>query len=99
MDKETKKEFENLARMVADGFQHSESKMTGQFQEVTDQFQEVKVNLKEVDNRLNNLDARMGRMEADLNEIRGNIVYRHEFEDLESRVKYLKTKLGIESGK
>ncbi len=49
--------------------------------------------------RMDHLDARMGRMEADLNEIRSNIVYRHEFEDLMARVKYLETKLGIESGK
>lgn len=39
------------------------------------------------------------KKEGDLNEIRGNIVYRHEFEDLEARVKYVESKLGIESGK
>jgi hypothetical protein len=48
---------------------------------------------------MDHLDARMGRMEADLHEIKGNIVYKYEFEDLAARVKYLETKLGIESGK
>jgi len=38
---------------------------------------------------MDHLDARMGRMEADLHEIKGNIVYKYEFEDLAARVKYL----------
>ncbi|MDP3778543.1 MAG: hypothetical protein Q8R30_00665 [bacterium] len=50
------------------------------------------------DQRIDHLDARMGRMEADLNEIRSHIVYRHEFEDLMGRVKYIEKKLNIESG-
>jgi len=55
--------------------------------------------MKRIDDRMDHLDARMGRMEADLHEIKGNIVYKYEFEDLAARVKYLETKLGIESGK
>ena len=38
-------------------------------------------------------------MEADLHELKGNGVYKYEFEDLEVRVKYLESKLSIESGK
>ena len=37
-------------------------------------------------------------MEADIHELRGEIVYRHEFEDALARIKYLEKKLGIESG-
>jgi hypothetical protein len=52
----------------------------------------------EMNGRLDHLDARVGRMEADIHELRGEIVYRHEFEDALSRIKYLEKKLGIESG-
>jgi chromosome segregation ATPase len=51
-----------------------------------------------IDSRLDHLDARVGRMEADMHELRGEIVYRHEFEDALARIKYLEKKLGIESG-
>jgi hypothetical protein len=47
---------------------------------------------------MDHMDARMGRMEADFHEIKSNIVYRHEFEDIMARVKYLEQKMGIESG-
>ena len=52
----------------------------------------------EMNERLDHLDARVGRMEADIHELRGEIVYRHEFEDALARIKYLEKKLGIESG-
>ena len=52
----------------------------------------------EMNERLDHLDARVGRMEADIHELRGEIVYGHEFEDALSRIKYLEKKLGIESG-
>lgn len=48
--------------------------------------------------RFDHLDARVGRIEADIHELRGEIVYRHEFEDALGRIKYLEKKLGIESG-
>ena len=69
------------------------------FEGVDEQFAGVKNDIKRIDDRMDHLDARMGRMEADLHEIKGNIVYKYEFEDLAARVKYLETKLGIESGK
>lgn len=52
----------------------------------------------EVNTHFDHLDARVGRIEADIHELRGEIVYRHEFEDVLGRVKYLEKKLGIESG-
>lgn len=48
--------------------------------------------------RLDHLDARVGRIEADIGELRDEVVYRHEFEDMLGRVKYLEKKLGIKSG-
>ena len=52
----------------------------------------------EMVNRLDYLDARVGRIEADIHELRGEVVYRHEFEDVLGRIKYMEKKLGIESG-
>jgi predicted DNA-binding protein len=60
-----------------------------------DELQELRTEMNE---RLDHLDARVGRMEADIHELRGEIVYRHEFEDALARIKYLEKKLGIESG-
>jgi uncharacterized protein YdcH (DUF465 family) len=59
---------------------------------------EMNERFEKVDARLDHLDARVGRMEANRQELRGEIVYRHEFEDALSRIKYLEKKLGIESG-
>ena len=56
------------------------------------------VRMDSLETHMDHMDARMGRMEADLNEIRSHIVYRHEFEDLMGRVKYIEKKLNIESG-
>lgn len=77
--------IEDLAGMVKGGFDEVGNKVDTGFQKV--------------DDKVDHLDARMGRIEADLGQIRGEIVYKFQFEDLESRVKYLETKLGIESGK
>lgn len=53
---------------------------------------------QEMNTRLDHLDARVGRIEADIHELRDEVVYRHEFEDVLGRVRYLEKKLGIESG-
>lgn len=95
MDKEIKKEFEGLAGMVKRGFDEVDKR----FEQVDRRFEQVDKRFDHLEGRMDHTDARMGRMEADLSEIRGNIVYRHEFEDLLARVKYVETKLGIESGK
>ena len=59
---------------------------------------EVTVRIDKIDTRIDNLDARVARIQADVSELRGEIVYRHEFEDVLGRVKYLERKMGIESG-
>ena len=100
---------EELARMIAKGFENTTDDIKkldqrmGGFDQRMDGFEQRMGGFEQrmggFEQRMDHLDARMGRMEADLNEIRSNIVYRHEFEDLMARVKYLETKLGIESGK
>ncbi len=67
-------------------------------EDIQELHEEMNERFEKVDARLNHLDARVGRMEADIHELRGEIVYRHEFEDALSRIKYLEKKLGIESG-
>ena len=59
---------------------------------------EMNAQFRGVNDHLEHLDARVGRIEADIHELRGEVVYRHEFEDVLGRVKYLERKLGIESG-
>lgn len=87
---------EELDQMIAKGFEQTALKVdTASKSDI----KRIDDRIDQVDKRLDNLDARMGRMEADLTEIRGNIVYKHEFEDLMARVKYIETKMGIESGK
>ena len=85
---------EELARMIARGFEETASK-----KDIVQLREELKGDIQQLDSRMDHLDARMGRMEADLHEVKENIVYKYEFEDLEGRVKYLESKLGIESGK
>ena len=60
--------------------------------------EDIKELREEMNERLDDLDARVGRIEADIRELRGEIVYRHEFEDALARITYLEKKLGIESG-
>jgi tetrahydromethanopterin S-methyltransferase subunit G len=93
--------IEDLAGMIARGFEETAKKadMDARFDKVEERLDHVELRLDRVEGRLDHMDARMGRVEADLAEIRGNLVYRHEFEDLMARVKYVETKLGIESGK
>src|SRR3989338_8122398 len=74
---------EELARMIAKGFENTATKD----------------DIKRLDGRMDHMDARLGRIEADVAEIRGNLVYKDEFEDLMARVKYLEIKAGIDSGK
>ncbi|MDO8523487.1 MAG: hypothetical protein Q7S12_04405 [bacterium] len=95
MPKETTND--ELARMIAKGFEETASKVD--LMAVKTDINSLKSSIQHIDGRLDHLDARMGRMEADLDELKGGIVYKFEFEDLMSRVKYLETKLGVESGK
>jgi chromosome segregation ATPase len=85
--------IEDLAAMINT---HMASKED--IKEVKEDIQGINTRLDGIDARLDNLDARVGRIEADIHELRGEIVYRHEFEDALARITYLEKKLGIESG-
>ena len=66
--------------------------------EMNERFEKVDERFEKMDEHFDHLDARVGRIEADIHELRGEIVYRHEFEDALGRIKYVEKKLGIESG-
>ncbi|MBU2265792.1 MAG: hypothetical protein KJ977_02010 [Candidatus Omnitrophica bacterium] len=106
MDKETKKEFENLAVMVKKGFDETNNsigdlrdEMEERFEQVDKRFEQVDKRFEQVDRHFVNVNARLDTIERDIAEIRRHFVYRDEFEDLMGRVKYLEQKLGIDSGK
>ncbi len=88
------KAFDKLGQMIGEGFAQNDKR----FGAIEKRLDGIDSRLERVDSRLDNLDARVGRIEADIHELRGEIVYRHEFEDALSRIKYLEKKLGIESG-
>lgn len=60
--------------------------------------EDLQVFREESNVRFDHLDARAGRIEADIHELQEGVVYRHEFEDVLGRIKYIERKLGIESG-
>lgn len=78
--------IDDLARMVAKGFEQTATK------------EDLKSFAKKGD--LDNLEAKLAsKMEAGFSDIKDNLIPKLDFEDLEGRVKYVETKLGIESGK
>lgn len=81
-------------KRVEDRLTGVEGRLTG----VEGRLTGVESQLTGVEGRLDTLDARVGRIEADIHELRGEIVYRHEFQDALDRIKYLEKKAGIESG-
>ena len=90
---------EDLAGMINKGFTAMGGQISDLRQDMDSRFERVETRLDGVETRLDHVDARLGRIEADVKELRGEIVYRHEFEDVLGRVKYLEKKMGIESGK
>lgn len=68
------------------------------FHAVDKRFDAVDKRFDRIEERVDIMDARLGRIEADLGGLREEIVYRHEFDDVLGRVKYIERKLGIESG-
>ena len=73
-------------------------KVDERFEKIDERFEKVDERFEKIDQHFDHLDARVGRIEADIHELRGEIVYRHEFEDALGRIKYMERKLGIESG-
>ena len=79
---------DELAAMINSGF----NAVDKHFDIVDKRFDALEVNAREVDSQL----SRIGR---EVSEIHRHLVYRDEFDDLMDRVKYVESKLGIESGK
>ncbi len=75
--------------MINNGFENQMKHLDERFGKIDERFDKVDERFDRVDERLDNLDARVGRIEADIHELRGEIVYRHEFEDALGRIKYL----------
>lgn len=88
--------IEDLAGMVKRGFDMTATKedIVG----VNTRLDRLDTRVDHLDTRVDHIDARLGRIEADIHDLRDEIVYRHEFEDVLDRVKYLEKKLGIDSG-
>jgi len=102
MERETKKEFQNLGRMVKKGFDHVDKRFQGidnRFEQARKDREKISQEMKDGFDRVNDefahVNARFDTLEKDIK----SFVTRDEFEDLTSRVKYLETKLGVESGK
>lgn len=90
-----------LAQMIAEGF-HAVDK---RFDAVEGRLGTVEGRLGAVEGRLGVLaekfdimDMRLGRIQSDVNDLREEVIYRHEFDDVRDRVKYVERKLAIESG-
>ena len=101
---EEKMTLDKLAQMMAKGFENTASKediigVNTRVDSIENKADGIETKIDILAKKLDHTDARIARIEADMKEIRGNIVYKHEFEDLTARVKYIESKLGIESGK
>lgn len=113
MPKETTND--ELAAMIKRGFDDTASKadflsVKAAVKNLDGKVTGLDENVASLDTRLTSLErttkdgfrevgARLDTIERDISDIRKHFVYRDEFEDLMARVKYLETKLSIESGK
>ena len=80
MDKDIKKEFQNLARMVKKGFDHVDSR-----------FNKVDKKFNTINNRLDILEQGQEDIKLRLD----NVAYRFELKDLEKRLEKIELKLGL----
>ena len=102
-------EVENLARIVARGFEAVDKRfeqIDKRFEAVDKRFEAVDKRFEAADKRfeliaasLMNINARLDVIEGDVSYIRRNFVSRDEFEDALARISLLERKVGIKSGK
>lgn len=92
---------EELARMIAKGFGETASKtdLAAVKADVVRLESRFEGELKHIKGEVQHINATLSVVATDIADIRKHFVYRNEFEDLMARVKYLETKLGVESGK
>ena len=81
MDKETKKEFQNLARMVKKGFDHVDSR-----------FNKVDKKFDTMNNRLDILEQGQEDIKLRLD----NVAHRFELQELQKRLERVELKLGLQ---
>ncbi len=94
--------IDDLAIMINKGFEATASdinELKDDVNHLKGDVNQLKGTMNKFEEKLDYTDARIARIESDISEMKGNIVYKYEFEDLAARVKYLETKFGIESGK
>jgi len=102
IDKKIDDKIDNLAQITARGFEQVDKRfeqVDKRFEQVDKRFEQVDKRFEKIEGDLEYMNARLSNVEKDTAEIRRHFVYRHEFEDLMARVKYLEQKLGVESGK
>lgn len=94
--------LENLALMVAKGFEHVDKRfeqIDSRFDLMDQRFEQVDKRFEQVDRRFAHIEATLSTVQRDIEGIQREMVYKDEMEDLMARVKYVEMKLGIESGK
>lgn len=96
--------IDDLAMMVNKGFEEARVKLNDVASKNDIGRLEVKLDgldakINRIETNVNHTDARVSSIETDIHEMTGNTVHKYDFEDLSARVKYIETKVGIESGK
>lgn len=89
------REIENLAKIVAKGFESVDKR----FEQVDQRFEQADKRSERLENEIRHMSAEMGTMQQDVAEIRKHFIYRDEFEDALARILLLEKKVGIKSGK
>ncbi len=102
-------EVENLARIVARGFEGVDRRfelvdkrfeqMDKRFEQIDKRFELVDKRFEQIDDKLLHIDARLNTIEHDIDEVRRHFVYRDEFEDALARLTVVEKKLGVKGGK
>lgn len=77
-------EVENLARIVAKGFEM-----------VDRRFEQVDQRFEKIEGHISHIDARLDTIEHDIVDIKEYVVHRDEFEEALARIVVLEKKMGI----
>ena len=94
--------IESLAQITARGFEEVDKKfeeVAKGFKEINKRFETVEADIREIKEDVNYIGASLRETKITVSEMEENFIYRHEHEDLESRVKLCETKLNIKSGR
>lgn len=81
---------DKLAEMINAGFNTTATK---------EDLRKLENKVDVLNNKVGELNNQVNKLEAGQSDIKDSLIPKLDFEDLESRVKYVETKLSIESGK